>query len=265
MAKSGPNGWSQFKRATSDRRLRTIALVSGEVDTGKTRLGLTGPGPILVQSLDKGMEGVVERILGDPSDPAYSPDKEIYIREYDWNPAKDDFSQDYAIDLREQIKSDFAYGLKNACTILWDKETDIWQVFRYAEFGAPNDAPKNYPRLNQEYFRLINSAKESDVNFFMIQSMKDEWVSEKTVDRNTGQSKTKGVSSGRRVRSGFDRLDELVLMEIHCTYEAGKFWFEIGKSKQNKNLTGETMEAVTLPELGTLIFPDTTVEQWARE
>lgn len=237
-----------------------ITLISGEVDTGKTRLTLTAPGPILVQSLDQGMEGVVEKILGDPSDPAYDPDKEIYVKEYDWNPSTNDFSQDYAIELRDEIKQDFEFGLKHANTIVWDKETDIWQVFRYAEFGAPSDSPRNFARLNQEFFKLINSAKSSNVNYFLIQSMKDEWVSEK----KAGENKTKGVQSGRRIRSGFDRLDELVLMEIHCTYEAGDFYMEVGKSKQNKELTGEKFAAVPFAELGQMIYPDTTEEDWMR-
>lgn len=256
------NVWSGYTRQTAHVTHRSIVLSFGEIDTGKTRLGLTAPGPILVQSLDEGMEGVVEKILGNPADPAYDPNKEIYTKSYDWDPSQDSFSQDYAVKLRDEIKRDFYFGLQHARTIIWDKETDIWQVFRYAEFGGPSEAPKNYARLNQEYFKLINAAKATPVNLFLIESMKDEWGNTKGVNRETGATVTKPVQTGRRIRQGFDRLGEIVLMEIYHTYEDGHFYFEIGKCKQNEQLKGEKIPACTFSELGTLLHPDSTEADW---
>lgn len=250
--------WSKYARATAQAAYRIIGMSSGEVGTGKTHFWLTGPGPILVQSLDKGLEGVVDRIMRD------QPEKGIYVREYDWDPQAAHFTQQTAIDLRDQIIADYEFGLAHARTILWDKETDIWEVFRYAEFGGPSDAPKDYARLNQRYYQLINRAKATPaVNVGFVQSMKDEWLSEKVIDRQSGASKSKPVQTGRRIRTGFSRLDELVFVELHHRRENGQFKLDIGKCRQNADLMDQTFLGMTLPELGQLIMPETREEDWA--
>jgi len=255
MAK--PNVWSDYSLASASKVCRQIAMLSGEVGTGKTRYALTSPGPLLVQSLDKGTEGVVEDIL------AEMPDKKVYVKEYDWNPEADDFSQEAAIALRDDIITDFNFALRNARGCVWDKETDIWKVFRYAEFGGPSDAPKNYDKLNARYFHLINQAKSTPgFNFFLIQSMKDEWGSETVVDPGSGARKRKPIQTGKRVRQGFDRLDEIVFTEMHFRRENGQFFVDIGKCRQNSALMDQSMPAYTFAEFGTLLIPNTSEEDW---
>lgn len=257
MATKTNSKWGAFQKATADRNPRTVWLASGEVGTGKTRFALTGPSPILVQSLDRGLEGVVEGILG------ADPEKEIYVKEYDWNPQDENFNQQTAIDLRDQIIADFEFGLANARTIVWDKETDMWEVFRYAEFGGPSDAPKDYAKLNQRYFHLINRVKSTPgVNMCLIQSMKDEWGSEATVDRNSGAKKMKPIQTGRRIRTGFSRLDEIVFFDMHHRREKGEFFFDIGKCRQNASLSDQSMPAMTFAEFGTLLVDGTEESDW---
>ena len=64
--------FNQFKRANEPSKPRIIGLSKGEVGTGKTSLWLQGPGPLVVFSLDEGLEYVVER---------YQDEKEIYVAE----------------------------------------------------------------------------------------------------------------------------------------------------------------------------------------
>jgi hypothetical protein len=198
------NVWSGYTRATKATKPRTIFMASGEVGTGKTWLGLQMPGPLLVQSLDAGTEGVVDRWLED------HPGAEIYLKEYDWNPNGEDFSQEKAQEIREAILKDFAYAKKHARSILWDKETDVRSCFQYAEFGGPAQGNniKDYDKLNQRYFQLINEVKKiPGLNFGLIQSMKDEWQSSDSgkVDQQTGKRKKEmsktGVAHSSRVRS----------------------------------------------------------------
>jgi len=253
--------WKGYDRASIASLPRTIWLGSGEVGTGKTRFGLQMPAPILVQSLDKGMEGVVDQIL------AEQPDKEIYVREYDWNPQADNFSQEVAIELRDKILADFEHGKKHARSILWDKETDIRAVFQYAEFGGPTNAGniKDYDRLNQRYFNLINGAKNvPGLNFGLIQSMKDEWQSTDSgkVDQNTGKRKKEMSKTGRRIRAGFDRLDELVMTELHFVRENGEFSIMVGKCRQNSSLMDQTIPACTYAELGAMLVSGTEEGDW---
>lgn len=260
--KTTPSPWSAYERAVATAQRRTIALLFGEVGTGKTRFGLTAPGPILVQSLDKGTEGVVDDILKQEG----MEDKEIYVKEYDWDPAKDDFSQEYAQEIRDEIIKDFNHARQHARTCIWDKETDIWGVFRYAEFGGPSDAPKNYDRLNQRYWKLLNDAKASaGFNFFLIQGMKDEWGSETKVDPQSGRTKKSPISTGRRIRSGFGRLDEIVMLELHFRREKGEFLIDVGKARQqsaSNPIQDTTVPGCTFAEFGTLLVPDSEKAEW---
>ena len=258
MARVTVNPWDAFERADGQAPPRLIWMGSGEAGTGKTRFGLTAPDPILVQSLDKGLEWVVKPIL------AEMPGKHIYFREYDWDTEAQDFSQAYAVEIRDRILADFLFGLQHARTILWDKETDIREVFQYAEFGSPTEGNiKDYGKLNQRYFNLINKAKSvPGVNFGLIQAMKDEWVvGDGKVDQNTGKRKKTFSKSGRRIRAGFDRLDELVFAELHFVREGGEFSIEVGKFP-NAEYSDKSIPACTLAQLGTLVDPQTAEGDW---
>ena len=265
----------RFKQATNDElRRRTILRVVGERGTGKTRLGLTAPGPTLYQSFDYGLEGVIE--------PFVKEGKEIYPQQYDWHPGgreatddKGDFNQDYAIELRKKFEEDFYYALDNSIrTIVWDKETDIWEMYRYAEFGGPSDAPKDYPALNQRYMSIINAVKSLDVNLILIQGMRDEWITKKRT-KASGQVVDSPGPSGRRVPGGFSRLDELVFAEVCCVREGRDFYYDFymegdpsfGKSRQNVDLCGQRfgqadLGEMTFVKLGTLLINDSEESDW---
>lgn len=256
MAKpSTASKWSEYTRVSAERVPRMIGMSFGEVGSGKTEFWLGGPGPVLVLSPDDGLEGVVEKHV--------QKGKEIYERHYDWNPEAEGFSQDYAVEIREQFIADFRFGLKHARTILVDKETDIWEIYRYAEFGGPSDAPKDYAKLNQRYFRLINEAKQSaGVNVGFIQSMKDEWGTEKVVDRNSGAMKSKPIQTGQRKRQGFSRLDELVQVEMRHYVNGRDFMIDIGKCRLNGAFTNTTQPGMTFAEMGQLLLTTTSEEDW---
>ncbi len=253
MAKLSP--LSRFKKADSERRCRTIGLSWGEVGTGKTSLWLTAPGPILVQSLDKGLEGIIEMHA--------TSGKDIYYEEYDWNASAADFSQEYAVEIRDKIIEDFTVALEHCRTVVWDKETNIWEVFRYAEFGGPSDNPKDYAKLNQRYVNLINQAKEGSINFGLIQSMKNEWGT--VINPNNG--KKGGAPTGERIPAGFAQANELVYVEIRHRREVVKdspseFYFDIGKCRQNTALQDQTFQASTFAELGQLLIEGSEAGDW---
>lgn len=251
----------RFERAQAEfvfDKPRTIGLSSGEAGSGKTSFWLGAPTPILVQSLDKGLEGVVER---------FAKGRTIYTAEYNWSPGADDFSQHFAQETRDKIIADYIYALENGVrTIVWDKETDIWEVFRYAEFGKPSAAPKDYAKLNQRYMSIINKSKDHPVNFGLIQGMKNEW--------GTSETTGKPTPTGRRVRSGFDRLDEIVFTEILHRRESGVFTVEFGKVRQNTHLQGQKLTWGPSPDpenprdfadyagFGGLLLPNTKSGDW---
>ena len=162
--------FARYTRATTDIKPRLVAASVGEVGSGKTEFWLGAPGPIVVQTLDLGLEGVIEK---------FADQKEIYVASYDLAQAP---GQEYTVAVaqaaRDKFIEDFEHAISHARTIVWDRESDVWPLFFFAEFGT-DDAfaaapPKDWDRLKGKLRRLIAMAKASDVNFGIIQGMKNE-------------------------------------------------------------------------------------------
>jgi hypothetical protein len=259
----------RFTLAPDQRRYRTILRICGERGTGKTRLGLTGPDPVVIFSFDRGTEGVVEEFR--------EAGKLVYDQEYIWDPGALDQEdpqalQAAAIAVRDRFEADYAYALEQGARMLViDKESDLWQLYRYAEFGGPSEAPKDYQKLNNRYIAMINKAKMyPTANLLLIQAMKDEWGTTKRQNRQ-GQTVETPKQTGGRIPWGFDRLDELVFGELVCRRDGGEFFFDFkapwdssfGKCRQSAALCGDSVPAMTFLELGTLLVPGSTEEDWA--
>ncbi len=263
-----PSLEDRFALASEAAPARTIWLASGEAGTGKTSLALSLGGPTLIQSLDKGTEGLAS------IREARNRGTKIYVKEYDWTPegsgsaaGADDFNQDYARKVRDEIIADYRYAMKAGVrVIIWDKETDIWEVFRYAEFGKPSASAKDYAKLNQRYMALINESKATTISFCLIQGMKAEWG--KSADG-------KPTPTGQRIRSGFDRLDEIAFLDMLHTRQDGKFAIHIGKCRQATHLQdqpftwtplGSPDDSVDFSEgfasLGPQLVDGSTAEDW---
>lgn len=251
------NEFARYEKATGEARQRLIWRGFGEPGSRKTSFGLEAPGPIVVFSFDKGLEGVIER---------YQNDKDIYVKEYDWSPTED-LDQENAIALRDEFIGDFEHAIQHARTVLIDKETDLWELFRYAEFGAPNDAPRNYPQLNQRYRKYMNMPKATDINFGVIQGMKDEW---KTVTKRDGSGE-KGANTGRRIPQGFGELEGLVHLNLYHKGQSTRSWaIEVGKARgpgaldvcEKRFGPEEGFENLTFTEFAMLVFPGTDEGDW---
>ena len=279
---------SRFQLARDTYIYRTIAAISGEVGVGKTFFGCTGPAPVLIQNIDKGTEGVVEQFRADG--------KEIYEEVYDWRPGEvadeedeeDDDDKDSkgkgskdlkiekelkeaAIEIRNKWEKDYFYFIENGGrTAVMDNESRIWQVYRYAEFGGPKGGDiKDFDKLNLRFEELINRAKSCEINLLMMRAMKDRWGM-------YGKAKADGsksfAKSGREVW-GYEHLAGIVLLELDFVHRTkveqekigdgnGEFAIKIGKSRQNTDLQFSTVPRCSFPELGTLIFSDSTEEDW---
>lgn len=249
--------FSRFQKADQPTKNRIIGASFGMPGTGKTSFWLGAPGPIILFSFDKGLEGVVEK---------FQDTKDIYVAEYDWSPTED-LDQEEAITLRDKFTEDFEHAIEVARTVLIDKETDLWELFRYAEFGAPKDAPLNYPALNQRYRRLINLPKSTDINFGITQGMKERWV--KKVNARTGAQGA--AASGEFERAGFKEIEGL--MHVNLFHERKRnpepnkpsvFTFEVGKSRGPgaPDVQDQTFENLSFVDFAQLVFPDSTEEDW---
>ena len=253
MAPKPLDPMARYTKANKPAPHRIIAASFGEVGTLKTSFWAGAPGPIVFLSFDKGLEGVIE---------PFQDQKDIYIKEYDWVTAPGaEPDQSLAIELRDQFTEDYEHAIQHARTVVIDKETDMWGVFKYAEFGAPEKGrPDDWDKLKARVRRLINMPKALDINLGVIQGMKNEWVTQ--VNNKTG---TKGITqSGNRIRAGMDDIEALVHINIEHVREEGEFKMKIGKSRGpgGIDVQYQTMPFCSFTEFAMLVFPGTSEEDW---
>lgn len=242
------NNFSRFVKADDTCKLRILASSVGEVGTGKTSFWLGAPGPIVVQTLDQGLEGVVE---------PYTKDKDIYVANYDLgHKVGEEFSHEMAVEARDKFVEDFEHAVTHARTIIWDRESDMFSLFAYAEFGTPDKyqagAPKDWDKLKGNIKRLIAIAKASDVNFGIIQGLRDEWA------------KGKMGKTGVRIRDGMESIPALVHIDLEHTRAEGKFAINIGKCRGpgGADLQDTTQTGLDFATFGQLVFPQSSEDDW---
>ncbi len=255
MAKT-VNEFARYTKADTSCKQRIVAASFGEVGTGKTSFWLGAPGPIVVQTLDQGLEGVVE---------AYAKDKEIYVATYDLGQTKgSNFTHALAVEARDKFVEDFEHAIGIARTIVWDRESDVFPLFSYAEFGTDDmfaaAPPKDWDKMKGKIRRLIAMAKASDVNLGLIQGMKNEWggkVNPKTGARAMAQT-------GARIRSGMDDVDALMHINLEHTREAGVFGLNVSKSRGpgGHDIQDQHFDNLTFADFAGLVFPSSDPEDW---
>lgn len=262
MAKTVTNTFARYRKATTDMKYRIVAQSMGEVGTGKTRFWLSAPGPIVIQSMDQGLEGVVEPYLL-----SLPYEKDIHIADYDivGEPGSDGYTHALAVLARDKFIVDFETAITSgAKTIVWDRDPEIWDMFFYAEFGT-DDAfaaapPKDWDKLKNKIRRLIAMAKASDVNFGIIAGLKNEW-GQRTNPKTGAKAATQ---TGNRVVTGMEGVDGLVHTTLLHTRSGSDFGLTVGKSRGpgGHDIQDQSFENLSFAEFATLVFPDTTEENW---
>lgn len=256
MAKT-VDAFARYTKATTDVKPRIIANSVGEVGTGKTHFWLGAPGPIVIQTLDMGLEGVVE---------PFADTKDIYIAHYDIGQTiGESFTHALAVIARDKFVADFEDAIRVARTIVWDRETDVFNLFQYADFGT-DDAygaapPKDWDKMKGKIRRMIAMAKASDVNFGLIQGMKNEWVPQ--VNKKTG-AKAAG-QSGNRIPAGMEDIDALVHTNLQHGRVGKDFSITVGKSRGpgGFDIQDQTLTNLSFVELAQLMFPDSDESNWS--
>lgn len=248
--------FSRYQRADTASKQRIFANSDGEVGSGKSSFWLGAPGPIVVQTLDLGLEGVVENFAGT---------KEIYTATYDLGQeVGGEFTVAKAQEAVVKFVEDFEHAILNARTIVWDRESDVWPLFFFAEFGT-DDAfgaapPKDWDRLKGKIRRLIQMAKTTDVNFGIIRGMKNEWV-QKTNAKTGAKAATQ---SGGRVPSGMDDIDALTHLNLFHTRNGKEFSIHVGKARGpgGHDIQDQTFTNLSFVEFAQLVFPDSNPSDW---
>ena len=255
------SSWGDFEAVDDAVNYRLVWRSYGPEKTGKNHFGLTAPGPIAIQSFDIGLEGMVEKFATG----AGVPKREIKVRSYAFDAGNT--SKSAAEELREKFIADFQIALKKARTIIWDTETELWELFRHAEFGlnqqgVASDAPKDYVKLNAAYRDLIQLAYDTGVNLQLIQKVKEKWTTYEAVDRD-GRKVLRPQASGVYEPTGFKEAGYIVQMNLQHSWEKERgFVVKLLNCRQNMTMAGEEFTNITFPELATVIFGEESEEAW---
>jgi hypothetical protein len=193
-SKKLPSGFSEPKKEITNRHVISIA---GHDKTGKTHFSLTTPGPIAFFNLNTGLEGVVHKF-----------DKKIY--EFKMNAPEeqgaagtgknDDEAKRRNVKAAKDMKNlavdevnRFVDGWKWAIscpkeevkTIVIDKGTELWLLYRVAEFGK------------------INEIFGTEKNLIIIHDMKELYM-----DKNP---------TGKYERDGYKKIGGIVQTNLFAT------------------------------------------------
>ena len=244
MTKQVDNGG--FKPLSTDIPRRLIWRSWGREKTGKNHLGLTAPGPIYGLYFDPGgLEGVAEKFV--------TEGKEIHTVQYRFNKKRND--QDDAKELKDRFLADYyEVALKQARTIQID-ETELWQVFRFAEWGRESAKGREYGPLNGEYRGLIQAAYDAGINLQLIQKVREVWEDDKP--------------TGKMGPDGFKQAGNIVQVNLEHSWErpeegdfAEGFKVTVKECRQNMAIAGDTYSNIDFKTLGLYVFPDSTEDSW---
>lgn len=254
------NVFSRYQRVDDSTKQRLIWAGFGEAGAGKTTFALGAPPPIVILSFDMGLEGVIETIAAE---------KEIYVVSYElMNPDGTELDQARGLEVRDKFIEDYEHAIQNARTVIVDRETDMYDIFKYAEqggLGADGLTSAEWDKLKARIRRLINMSKTLDVNLGLIQGMKNEWASK----TNAGTGKKGITQTGARVRKGMDDVESLVHQNFEHVRagkegEPSRFIINVGKSRGpgSKDVQDQQFEGLNFVEMAQLIFPDSKASDW---
>ena len=229
---------------------RLVIRVGGLDKDGKTHFALTAPGPIAFMNIDRGTEGVIEK---------FATEKTIYMTE---NFRDMPSTTDAENQKRWKAFHDCHWAAledKKIRSIIWDTDTEAWEIARLAKFGRLEKVPPlMYTELNREFREMIDAAFNHDKNLILITKNKKQYVKRDADD--------KGSWNGKYEASGFTDLPYIVQANLRSRLEVGgagvKPYIEFINCRQNMALKGSELEGdlATFPWVASYIIDGTSPE-----
>lgn len=253
--------WGRFELLTPEADARTIIATSqGLPGGGKSHFWLTAPGPIAWFLFDPGgLKGLRNNEL--------FAGTEVHVRDYcgDINigklPKEDRMAR--SIEVVDQFQEDWDVAIRNARTLVVDKESMLWEVVRYAYDEVDSPTPKNFHELNLLYRGWVQDAEVHGRNLGLLRDMHDTW----------GKI---GVSRDGRPQQGFTGKYKpdgqkyavgLVQVNLEHRWNADASEFEVQILEKCRlgsaaTLIGKTFPQLDFPTLGTILYPNSEMEDW---
>lgn len=236
---------------------RLVMRIGGFEKDGKTHFGLTAPDPIMVMNIDRGLEGVVEK---------FARVKEIHIsKDFRAMPSKtmeDNECRWEAID----ATYDEALSDKNIRSILYDTDTESWEIARLAFLGKLAGVKElKYPEINSIFRNVIDKALAHDKNVIFTCRLRKQYI--KTGTKSKG-GYDESAWNGQYEESGFGEFASIVQANLRSKIidvdGVNVPTIKIINCRQNMQMNGEVFEGdmATFPWVAANIIEGTTPEDW---
>lgn len=255
MSSGKQKDWGAYEALDSSPSQSIVWASTGGDGSGKSHFGLTAPGPIFVCAFDAYGMGRVS--------PALKRDKDIRIARYPFNGRE--FGTDKqktgtaASALWDRSRDDFDMALEKSRTILIDREDMMYEIQRYANFGAQSDAPKEYGPLYIEYGWLIQKAQAANVNLGLLRGIREKWVSK----FDPGKGKMVAHNTGEMIPDGMKKIPDLVDITLaHRWDSAAKAFITKIEKFTNAQERDQEYPDLTFPDMAQLAFPESSPEDW---
>jgi hypothetical protein len=252
------------RKADNNVYPRLILDLCGRPKQGKTHFALTAPGKILILNTDIGLEGVVHK---------FTAQKHIEILDF-----RVPYNMTEACTERDRVKNVWKIGMESGeiRTVIVDTATDLWDLFKIAEFGklTPGGADVQFKwgSVNREYQALLRTAYDTKtVNLILIHQTKKKYI--KMPEDNQSHW------NGEYERAGFSKMEYIVQINAEVYRDHDKvFHIKIDDCRQNPDMAGEdypsmdieditlrkmiSEQQVTFSFLAQMALPETSSEDW---
>lgn len=225
-----------------------IVSTEGMEASGKSRLALSAPRPVLYQDFDMGLEGVQGAPDGPEPDFIYKTYHLSGVGAVGMDEAR---VRSQARSVIRDFIADYIAGLGKVRTIVVDTMTAAWAGQRIAR------SEDKYVEMEEEFRSLIRSAYEQQqTNVILIHHLRQDW----------GRDGTKSYKKATWSRDGMDSIANMVQLAIRQRYVpptmAGKtvvvpggFEIDVLKARDNIGLVGQTLPGLAFAELCGIVCP----------
>lgn len=261
MAKTSKD-WGRFSRVTADDTDRNIVASSqGLPGSGKSHFWLTAPDPIAWFLFDPG------GLKGLKNNPLFA-EKEVHCIDYcgELNIGKLPKEERIArsIEAFEHFQEDWDVAIRNARTLVVDKESMLWEMVRYAHDEVDSPTPKNFHELNLLYRGWVQDAETNGRNLGLIRDMHDTW-GKIGVSR---EGKPQQGFTGKFKPDGQKYVPGLVQVNLEHRWDEDTREFNVKILEKCRlgsaaTLMGKEFPGFGFVDLALTVYPDSDPEEWA--
>ena len=216
---STANKWGDdFVDAQTATNRSVIWASQGPAGSGKTHFALTAPDPIAYFLFDPGgLKGLMDN-------PLFKL-KEVKLIDFskmmDWGRLEKDARMRRALDVINKFDRSWDIALRNARSIVIDKDSELWETIRYAHDEVFSPTPKNFYELNLDYRALFIQAESAGANLALIRGLKEKWG----VTGYNREGKKQMGFTGEQIARGHKEAEELVQVNFaHRWDDVAREW-----------------------------------------